>query len=154
MNRATDTRSEKYLRFSRRSLVVTLALVLVAGAAAVAMAVWPDAPVWPEARRPLQLLVIVLALWVYRTLGGERWDPKAPEARAIAADEWRRNNMNRARRVALAVVLAAQLPLALGLTFLPPSQAAMTMAATTITLGLATMLALFLHFDRDEADVG
>ena len=154
MNRPTETRSEKYLRFSRRSMLVTLAFVLVAGAASVAMAISPEAPAWPAARRPLQLLVIVLALWVFRTLGGERWDPKAPEARAIAADEWRRSNMDRARRAALAVVLAAQLPLALVLTFLPPSQAVMAMAATTITLGLATTLALFLYFDREEADVG
>lgn len=154
MNRPTETRSEKYLRFSRRTMMGTLAFVLLAGAASVAMAIWPAAPGWPEARRPLQLLVIVLALWVYRTLGGDRWDPKSPEARAIAEDEWRRSNMDRARRVALAVVLAAQLPLALVLTFLPPSQAVMAMAATTITLGLATTLALFLHFDREEADVG
>lgn len=154
MNRPTETRSENYLRFRRRSMIVTLAFVLVAGAASVAMAIWPATPAWQEARRPLQLFVIVLAFWAYRTLGGKRWDPKAAEARAIVADEWRRTNMNRARRVALAVVLAAQIPMALVLTFLPPSQALMAMAATTITLGLATTLALFLYFDREEADGG
>lgn len=30
----------------------------------------------------------------------------------------------------------------------------MAMAATTITLGLATLIALFLYFDRDVLDAG
>lgn len=153
MNSPTETRSEKYLRFSRRGMMVTLFLVLVAGGAGIAMAIWPGASGWSDARRPLHLVAIVLIFWLYRTLGGERWDPRTPEARAIVEDEWRLRNMDRARRVAFIVVLGAQVPLGLLLASLPPLRAVMGMAAATVTLGMATLLALFLYFDRDAADV-
>jgi uncharacterized membrane protein len=95
-----------------------------------------------------------IALSLQRTLGDDRWDPRTAEVRAILEDEWRQRNMNRARRVAFAVVLVVQLPLGLLLAALPPLQAVMAMAAVTITVGLATLLALFLYFDRDTADAG
>jgi hypothetical protein len=147
-----DSRSEKYLRFTRRSTIVLLLLVIGVGGTGVAMAFRPASPRWPQAMLPLWIVAVVVAVGLQRTLGGERWDPRAPEARAIAADEWRRGNMDRARRVAFVVVLGAQLPLALLLSVLPPARAAIAMAAATITVGLATLLALFLHFDRDAAD--
>jgi hypothetical protein len=149
-----ETRSEKYLRFSRRSMTVTLLLVLTVGGVCLAMAIRPHAPLWSRAMPALWIVAVVLAAGLQRTLGGERWDPRAPEARAIAEDEWRRSNMDRARRVAFVVVLGAQLPLGLLLALLPPFQAVMAMATATITLGLATLLALFLYFDRDVPDVG
>ena len=60
--------------------------------------------------------------------------------------------MHRASRVALIVVLMAQYPLVLLFEFvmqLPPPRGAFAMAASTITLGLATLMALFLFFDRE-----
>lgn len=152
MNNQPETRSERYLRFSQRRLLVTLIFVLAIGGGVVATAIWPTAPGLLDARRPLQLLVIVFTLWLFRSLGDDRWDSRRPEARAIVEDEWRRSNMDRARRVAFAVVLVAQLPLGLMLASLPPARALMAMGGATITLGLATMLARFLYLDRDTAD--
>jgi uncharacterized membrane protein len=146
-----ESRSEKYLAFSRRSMTVLLLLVIAFGAVCFAMAFRPSSA-WPRAVVPLTLIMASIAIGLQRTLGGERWDPRRPEVRAIVEDEWRRSNMERARRVAFAVVLIAQLPLGLVLSVLPSLQALMAMAAATITLGLATLLALFLYFDRDSAD--
>jgi hypothetical protein len=149
-----ESRSEKYLRFSRRSMTVLLLLVVAVGAVCVAMAFQPVSPAWSRALPPLWIVAVVIAAGLQRTLGGERWDERIPEVRAIVEDEWRRGNMDRARRAAFVVVLAAQLPLALLLGALPPMRAVMAMASATVSLGLATLLALFLYFDRDGADAG
>jgi FtsH-binding integral membrane protein len=154
MANTLESRSEKYLRFSRRGMTVTLLLVLAIGGFCLAMAVQPHAPVWSRAMPVLWIVAVVIVVGLQRTLGGERWNTRAPEARAIMEDEWRRSNMERARRVAFVVVLGAQLPLGLLLTRLPSLQAVMAMATATITLGLATLIALFLHFDRDVPDAG
>jgi FtsH-binding integral membrane protein len=149
-----ESRSEKYLRFSRRSMTVLLLLIIAVGGFCVVLAFHPTSPVWSKAMVPLWIVAVVLALSIQRTLGGDRWDRRNPEVRAIVDDEWRRRNMDRARSVAFAVVLAVQLPLGLLLSSLPPLQAVMAMAAATITLGLATLLGLFLYFDRDLSDAG
>jgi hypothetical protein len=152
MDSPIETRSEKYLRFSRRGMTVALLLIVAVGGVSVAMAIWPAAPTWPAAIPSLWIVAIVLAAGLQRTLGGDRWSPRAPEVQAIANDEWRRINMDRARRVAFLVVLAAQIPLGLLLVGLPSHRAVMAMAASTITLGLATLIAIFLHLDRDLPD--
>ena len=154
MTSSMESRSEKYLRFSRRSMTVILLLVVAVGGVSVAMAIRPGSPRWPQAIVPLWIVAIALAVGLQRTLGRDRWDPRTPEVRAIVGDEWRRENMDRARRVAFAVVVGAQLPLGLVLASLPPIRAVMAMAAATITLGLATLLGLFLYFDRDAVDAG
>jgi len=150
----SEARSEKYLRFSRRSMVVTLLLVIAVGAFCVAMAIRPHAPMWSRAIPTLWIVAFVLAAGLQRTLGSERWNLRVPEVRAIVDDEWRRSNMDRARRIAFVVVLGTQVPLGLLLAWLPPLQAVMAMAAATITLGMATLITLFLYFDRDEHDAG
>ncbi len=154
MTKSTEPRSEKYLRFSRRGMTVLLLLVIAVGGVGLTMAVRPQSPTWPRAVPALWIVAVVIAVSLQRTLGGERWDPRLPEVRAIVADEWRQRNMDRARRIAFAVVLGAQVPLGLLLAGLPPLRAVMAMATATITLGLATMLGLFLYFDRDAPDAG
>jgi carbon starvation protein CstA len=154
MTNPTETRSEQYLRFSRRSMTVGLLLVLAIGGVCLAMAVQSHALVWSRAIPVLWIVAVVIAAGLQRTLGGERWNPRAPEARAIMEDEWRRSNMERARRVAFVVALGAQLPLGLLLAGLPSLRAVMAMATATLTLGLATLIGLFLYFDRDVPDVG
>lgn len=151
---AAESRSERYLQFSRRSMTVLLLMILAIGAVCIAMALWPGEPAWGRAAVPLTLIMTVIAVGLQRTLKGDRWDPRQPEVRAIVEDEFRQGNMNRARRVAFAVVLAAQLPLGLLLSGLPTFRALMAMAASSITVGLVTLLALFLYFDRDVADAG
>ena len=155
MTEPTEPRSEAYLRFSHRSMVFLLVLIISLGAAALAMALRPDGDVsrW-LARVPWFLPVaIIIALGVLQSsLRGHRWNPASPEGKAIMRDEWRRTNMDRAMRAAFIVVLVAQVPLGLLLTNLPPPRALMAMAVSTIAMGMATLVALFLFFDRGERD--
>jgi hypothetical protein len=98
---------------------------------------------------PVAMVIVVGA--VQTSLKGRRWDPKSPEVRTVMEDEWRRASMDRASRIALIVVVAAQWPLAMLLGFvatLPADRTAMAMAAASMTLGLLTLIALFLAFER------
>lgn len=150
-----ETRAERYLRFSHGSMIASLVLVLALGGLCIAMAFRSDGGSWWMAQAGWVLVVAIsvgLVVLQKTTLRGERWNPAAPEARAILQDEWRRTNMDRAMRAALVVVLVAQLPLGLLLARLPSLHAVMAMAASTATLGLATLIALFLFFSREKRD--
>ncbi len=69
-------------------------------------------------------------------------------------DEWRRMNLNRAMRFAFTGVLILQVPLGLTLAHLPALRAVMAMATATTTVGMATLISLFLYFDRETRDAG
>jgi len=146
------SRTEDLLRFSRRSMFAQLILISCLGALALGMAIWPDG----SAARlvtgmpwmiPIGTVFLVTAL--RSSLRGQKWDPNSPEAKRIFSDELRRASMSRATRAAFIVVLVAQLPLALLLFHLPALRAVMAMAVSTITLGMLTVTALFLYFDRE-----
>jgi hypothetical protein len=153
MKESDETRAERYLRFSQSGMIVTLVLVLALGGICIAMAFSPDGGAARWMSRSGWLLAVAIAIAVVMlqtaTLRGERWKPDAPEARAIAGDEWRQANMNRAMRAAFLILLVAQLPLALLLARLPSLRAVMAMAAATATLGLASFIALYLFLSRD-----
>src|SRR5450759_136864 len=144
MTEPTDDPSESLVRFSRRSMSTTLAMTLWAEGAAsrfMAQAAWV-----------VPIAIVILASALRATLRGRRWDPRSPEAKAILNDELRQTSLNRASRAALMVVLVAQLPL--GLLFgmlaqLPATRTALAMAEATITLVMATLISLFLFFDRE-----
>ena len=68
---------------------------------------------------------------------------------AIFGDEWRRANVARATRASLIIVLILQFPIAVLLRSLPTMRAVMAMAASTVTLGAALFVALFLFLDRE-----
>jgi hypothetical protein len=155
MSESEETRAERYQRFSQGSMIVTLVLVLVLGSICVGMAFEPHAASRWMARSGWMLAVaIAIAVVTLRaaTLRGDRWNPRAPEARAILHDEWRRTSMDRAMRVAFVVVIGAQVPLALLLIHLPSPRAVTAMAAATATLGLATFIALHLFLSRQASD--
>lgn len=155
MSDSEETRAERYLRFSHGSMIVTLVLVLALGTICVGTALEPGVGSRWMARSGWMLAVaIAIAVVTLQaaTLRGERWNPNAPEAIAIAHDEWRRTNMDRAMRVAFVVVIGAQLPLALLLTRLPSLRAVMAMAGATATLGMATFIALYLFLGRQGRD--
>jgi hypothetical protein len=151
---AVDSPSESLVRFTRRSMTALLGVVLFLGATTLAMTLWPDglaSAFMARASVVLPIAIVILVVSLRATLGGRRWDPRTPEARAVLDDELRQASLYRASRAALIVVLIAQLPL--GLLFgmvaqLPPARAALGMAEATMTLGLATAISLFLHFDR------
>jgi hypothetical protein len=85
-------------------MVVILMLVIVVGTAFLATALNPDGMVARWTPRlamsaPIGIALIAGALqWVLR---GDRWNPSAPEARAVLDDEWRQLNLSRAARWAL-----------------------------------------------------
>lgn len=156
MRDSNETRAERYLRFSQSGLVVTLVLIVVLGGICIAMAFAPDAGARLMARSGWMLAVaiaIAVVMLQAATLRGERWRPDAPEALAIARDEWRRSNMDRAMRAAFLILLVAQLPLALLFARLPSLRAVMAMAAATATLGMVSFIALFLFLDRDAGEI-
>lgn len=141
-------------RFSRRSMVTLLFVVILLGGTALALILSPDGAIGRSATRAAYLIpvvIVVAATAVQSSLRGRRWNPSSPEVAAILQDEWRRANMDRAFRISLIVLLAAQWPLGMlvGLVDLPAVRIAMAMAAASITLGLVTLVSLFLYFDRE-----
>ena len=155
-----DERNENSLevleRFSRRSMVTLLFVVALLGGTALALILSPAGAVGRSAERALWLIPLVMAIAfaaVQTSLKGRRWDPASPEVTAIMQDEWRRTNMDRAFRFSLIVVLAAQWPLGMLIGVMagvPSIRTAMAMAAASITLGLMTLIALFLFFGRES----
>jgi len=153
MNQQLEDSTELFLRFSRRNMFILLVVVLLLGAAALAVMLTPSGRSWRIASQaallPVAIAIIAATLSSYR---GRSWNPDAPEVKLVMNDEWRRTNMLRASRTALIVVLVAQWPLALLFGFymsLPSPRQASAMAASSLTLGLATLLALFLFLDRE-----
>jgi len=155
MTEPTDNPSESLVRFSRRSMNTMLVIVLVLGATTLAMTLWAEGAAsrfMSQAAWVVPVAIVILAAALRATLRGRRWDPRSPEAKAILNDELRQTSLNRASRAALIVVLVAQLPL--GLLFgmlaqLSATRTALAMAEATITLGMATLISLFLFFDRE-----
>lgn len=157
MTESSDSRAEKYLRYSHRGMVAVLMLMGVIGSIWLAVSFQPDGVIarWlPRLSATLPIAITLIAGAIAATLRGDRWDPNAPEARAIMQDEWRRLNMARAMRGAFVVVIVAQVPLALWLGTLPSPRGVMALAIATMTLGLATLSALFLIFEREGDDAG
>lgn len=135
-------------------MAILLVIILLLGATGIALTISPEGAVARSSARAAWFIPIAIAIiaGVQTSFGRRRWDPKSEEVKLILEDEWRRTNMARATRAALVTVLVAQTPLAWTfgfLTQLPPPRLAFAMAISTITLGLATVLALFLIFDRD-----
>lgn len=155
MTEPSDNPSESLVLFSRRSMSTLLGIVLVLGAAALAMTLWADgaAPRFmAQGSWVVPVAIVLLGVALRATLRGRRFDSRSPEAKAILNDELRQSSLSRASRAALTVVLIAQLPL--GLLFgmlaqLPAARTALAMAEATITLGMATLISLFLFFDRE-----
>jgi hypothetical protein len=147
-----SVRSESYLRFTRRGMFVLFGLVLILGGTGVGLILTPAAASWAGLMTLLPIAIALVAAALTMTLRGDRWDPRSAEARAIMNDEWRATNMNRARHLALGVVLVIHVPLALLLSSLPSAQALSAMATLTMTLGLASLIGAFLYLDREASD--
>ncbi len=110
-------------------MIVLLFVVAILGGTGLALILSPDGSVGRSAARAAWLIPIAIAIAtaaVQTSLKGRRWNPDSPEVKTILQDEFRRTNMDRAARISLIVVLAAQWP-----------------------LGLLTLITLFLFFDRE-----
>jgi hypothetical protein len=148
-------RVDRVLRSSRRSLIAVLAMLLIAAATLIAHALRPGSLVsdWPsKAPWLIPTAIVIFAATNAMLMGGSR--ASAEEAKnvikTVIEDEFRQVNLVRAQRLALAVVLVAQGPLAaLALSGLTTAAAVTVMAVTTATLGIATLIVSFLVFDRE-----
>jgi len=161
MKDEVDSRSERYLRYSRRGMAAVLAISVLSGGSLLTVVLKPEgvfASLMPRISALIPIAIALVAGMLVATLRGDRWDPKAPEARAILDDEWRRASMDRAIRVAFVVILVAQVPLAFWLAFWLASvrspRGILALSTTTMTLGLAVLAGCFLYFDRDANDGG
>jgi cytochrome bd-type quinol oxidase subunit 1 len=142
-------------KFSRRMMVILLFVVALLGGIGLTLILSPESELGRSANRMMWMVPIAMAIAVgasQATLRGRRWDPKSAEVRTVMNDEWRRTSLSRASRIAFIVLIAAQLPLALVIGVLldvTADRTAMAMAAASMTLGLLTLITLFLVFDRE-----
>lgn len=143
---------ELYLRFHRRSLMALLILILAVGGFLIASVLRPDAaPLRWTARAPFFFpMLLILGIGVQQTwMRKHRIALDSAEFKALIGDEWRQRSMDRATRGALIVTLIAQAPLPLAFLHLSSVRALCGAAMATVTIGLATQIALFLFFDRE-----
>lgn len=152
----TDTtqasRSDLYLRFTRRSLIAVLTIILTLGIAGILIALRPDSAFSHVAERSSWMVtvgIVIAVVALQSALRGHRFTPDSPEVKAVMDDELRRASMDRARKFAFIVVLGAQMPMALLLAGRPSMHALLAMGVATITLGMTVLIALFLVFDRE-----
>ena len=127
-----------------------IAIVLVVAATLVAHVLRPGTLLadWPS-KVPWLFPIAVAGVFLLLNRGKRPLRPDHPDVRAMPGDEFRQANLARAQRLALIVVLVAQVPLGLLLSGPSAAAAVMAMALTTITLGMVTMIASFLFFDRE-----
>jgi len=140
------------LRVNRRALAVILLLNVFLGATVMALALWPDTWLgqWPLRFPLLFPIAVLLAFSWLRFLGGGRnFRPDAAEVTVVLNDDLRRANLLRAQRIALVLILSAQVPLGLLFMRVPTTRAVIGMGGTTIALGVSAVLLLFLFFDRE-----
>ena len=143
-------RPEYLLRISRRSLFALLVLVVLIAATLIAHVLRPGSLLadWAS-RAPWLLPVVIGALFVFFIVPFRRsFRANDPDVKALQNDEFRQANLARAQRVALIVVLVAQIPLAMFLSGLNAVAAVTVMGVSTITLAIATFIISFLYVDR------
>lgn len=143
-------RTELLLRISRRSLVALLVLILFFAATLIAHVVRPGSLLadWAS-RMPWLLPVAIVAVFVMFIAPLRRsFRANDPDVETVLNDEFRQANLARAQRVALVVVLVAQIPLAIFLSGLSAVAAVTVMGVATITIAAATFIIAFLFADR------
>jgi hypothetical protein len=150
MSSNDSERAELLLRTSRRALLVVLGLVLFVAATLIAHVIRPGSLLADWASRMGWLFPFVV-VGVYLLLNLPRQRPfraDDPEVKTMLKDEFRQVNLARAQRIALIVVLVAQMPLAFFLSGLTAAGAVTVMGVATVAIAIATLIISFLYFDR------
>lgn len=143
--------SDLLVKLSRRSLWVAMVFLAVLGTYAVLINLYPDSAAAALAERlfmllPIALVIVIAAL--RSSLKGASADPGAPAMKAVLGDELRQQSLNRACRNGLFAVLLAQplMAMLLGVAYLP--YPVVLMASATALIGVGTVLASMLAYDR------
>ena len=139
--------SETLVSYSRRSLWAALALVVVLGAIAVSLAIYPGAQMAGNAAALLPLAIVFSAVGL-RSRGGQLASQNPAAMKSIRDDELRQQSLSRAYRNGLLAVLVVQPLLAFALATFAASYPLAVMAAVTVTTGAAVVLASLLAYDR------
>lgn len=153
MSTESKSRMERYIRFSHRGMVALLVLTLLTGGIFLIIALDPDGTVargMPRIAGLIPVGIILVVAGLTATLRGDRWEPQAPEARAVLDDAWRQTNLARAARLTLALMILAQMPLGFLLRDLPAPRGVFAMAIATMTFGMALLVGTFLYFDHQQ----
>lgn len=152
MTESTQSRTDIYLRFTRRGLVGVLFMIVIFGAIGLAGALQPHGAFAANTQRfswviPIAIAVLASSLITFQRR--HRFTPDSPEVNAVMKDELRRANMDRARAAAFVIILLVQVPMALFLSRWPSFAALLAMAVATITIAMSSLIVFFLAFDRD-----
>jgi hypothetical protein len=132
---------------SRRSLWAAISFILVAGGAAVSLAISPG--VQKATTSLFTLLPIAIACAVLALRKGGQVAAGNPELlRTLQDDELRQHSLRIAYRNGLFAALAVQPFMAFGLTSFAAAYPLAVMAAATVTIGSTVMLASLLVYDR------
>jgi hypothetical protein len=145
---STD-REELLLRTSRRSLMIVLAMVLLAAATLIAHVLRPGTLLADWASKAPWLIPVGIVFVTLNAPIGRRIRPDAPEVKAMLADEFRQANLARAQRLSLIFVVIAQIPLAILLSGLASGAAVTVMGVASVTVAMTTLITSFLYFDRE-----
>jgi hypothetical protein len=151
MHIAPSTESDVLVTYSRRGLWVALTLLLALGAYALLINVSPNGEAAALANRLFGMfpIAIVICLAAMRSaLKGVSSDPRSGAMKAMLNDELRQQSLRLSYRNGLAAVLLAQPLLALLLAWTPLAYPVALMASATTLLGVATVLASLLVYDR------
>jgi len=143
--------AELLVKISHRQLWMALSLMLVLGAYALLINLFPDSQVAAAGSRMLALLpvAIVIALAVMHTSRkGVSGDPRSKAMRTVLGDELRQQSLHRAYRNALVAVLLVQPALALLVSVMAVPYPMVLMASLTVLSGVATLLGSILAYDR------
>ena len=157
MTESTPSKTDLYLRFTRRGLVGVLLMILGLGGLFLAAVLQPHGALAENMQRYSWLIPIGIIILAAAILAGSlmtfqrrnRFTPDSPEVKAVMKDELRRANMDRARAFALVVILLVQVPMALLLSHWPSLAAVLAMAVSTIIVAMSSLIVFFLVFDRD-----
>jgi predicted anti-sigma-YlaC factor YlaD len=145
---------ERHYRFHLRRMAVGLAFSLALGVATIFALLRPGLGVGVVVAPALVFLAATLGLNI--ALRGRGWARPDVEDRRIGRDEWVGTNINRAHRVALLAVYAAQVPLMLLVVHAPPdpavSASVVAMALLTMSSGGAAFFTSYLLASRQQTD--
>jgi hypothetical protein len=143
--------SELLVKISHRSLWLALALLLVLGAYAVIINLFPFGAAAQMAGKLALLLPISIVVAIGALRSSQKgWsaDPNSKPMRAVLNDELRQQSVHRACRNGLLAVLLIQPVMGVVLTVVTVPHPVVLMASFTLVAGVATVLGSVLAYDR------
>ena len=147
----SDERSDRLVRHERRGLWLCLLVIVLLGVVALLAGMSSDPAKTRYAERLMTLIPIVIifgAIWVNRLQSGTKPAQIKQQQRAMLNDELRLVASQHAFRAGFLSMLGAQALFCLLSFVMTLSWSAGLLAATTVTLGTAVFIGVFLFYDR------